>query len=87
MVVRDLAPISCDTLLLEVYALYLRAAEAGAVPDQGLPQGLGDVLGLYVAAYGVREHGPEGEEVLPGDEHDPDVVAVPGQPASVLAAV
>ncbi len=54
VLVGELPPVGGHALLLEVDALDLGAAEAGAVPDQGPPQGLGDVLGVYVAAYARR---------------------------------
>src|SRR5918994_3293338 len=71
-------------LVLEVYALQLRPPEAGAELYQGTAQWLRDVLGLHVAAYDARHHRPVGEEVLPVDDHDPDVVAVPDQLAQGL---
>jgi hypothetical protein len=82
--VRELPPVGRDALLLEVYAPDLGATEAGSVPDQGPPQRLRDVLGVYVAAHDPREYRPESEIVLPGDEHDADVVAVPGSLAQRL---
>src|SRR5215211_294154 len=82
--VRELPPVGRDALLLEVYAPDLGAPEAGPVPDQGPPQRLRDVLGVYVAAYDPREYRPEGEIVLPGDEHHANVVAVPGMFAQRL---
>src|SRR5918997_444506 len=71
-------------LLLEVYALQLRPPEAGTELYQGAAQWLRDVLGLHVAAYDPRHHRPVGEEVLPVDDHDPYVVAVPDQLAQGL---
>src|SRR5919107_2344492 len=71
-------------LVLEVYALQLRPPEAGAELYQGAAQWLRDVLGLHVAAYDARHHRPVGEEILPVDDHDPDVVAVPDQLAQGL---
>jgi hypothetical protein len=84
VVVGELPPVGGDAPLLEVQALHLGAAEAGAVPDQGPPQRLRHVLGVYVAADAPGEHGPEGEEVLPRDDHDPDIVAPTGHAAQAL---
>src|SRR5215212_3461238 len=71
-------------LALEIHALQLRPPEASAELNQGPPERLCDVLGLHVAAYDPRHHRPVGEEVLPVYDHDPYVVAVPGQVAQGL---
>ena len=63
---------------LQIHAVQGSTPEAGAEPDQGPAQGLSDVLGRHVAADNAGQHRPEREVVLPRDEHDPDVVAVPG---------
>src|SRR5215218_5940503 len=69
-------PIGHDHPFLEIQLLHLCPPKAGAGEDQGAPQGLGDVAGVYVAADYPRHHGPEGEEVVLGQDQNPDVLAV-----------
>src|SRR3712207_8592420 len=63
---------------LRVHGIEVGPPEAGAESDQGPPQRLRYVVRLHVAAYDAGQHRPEGEVVLPVDDHHPDVVAVPG---------
>src|SRR5215207_7870838 len=84
MLVGELLAACHHTSLSEVDAVQRSPPEAGAEPDQGPAQGLRDVLGRHVAADDAGQHWPEREVVLPGDEHDPDVLAVPGELAEGL---
>src|SRR5215211_856746 len=84
MLVGKLLAACYHTLPSQVNALQRSPPEAGAEPDQGPAQGLRDVLGRHIAADDAGQHRPEREVVLPRDEHDPDVVAVPGKLAEGL---
>ncbi len=69
---------------LEVYGLDVRPPETGPILHQAPSEGLGDVRGIHVAADNPGQHRPEREVVLFGDDHDPNVVAVPGHLAEFL---
>src|SRR3712207_7156998 len=84
MLVGKLLAACHHTLPSQVNAVQRSPPEAGAEPDQGPAQGLRDVLGRHIAAYDAGKHRPEREVILPRDEHDPDVVAVPGKLAEGL---
>src|SRR5215210_500679 len=83
VVVRKLLARGRDYLPLGIHALEIRPPKAGAEPDERPAQRLRYVVRLDVAPDHARQHGPEGDVVLPGDEHDAHVVALSGQPAEL----
>jgi hypothetical protein len=94
VVVGKIPVIGVDTTIFEVYILELRSPEARAGLNKGSAQRLRNVTDIHVAADHTRNHGPKGEEGLPGDNHHPDVVPmsreiaeglrgrIPAEPAS-----
>src|SRR5918993_60184 len=70
--------------LFQIDAVQRTPPKSCAEPNQGPSQGWGAVLGRHIAADDAGQHRPEREVVLPRDEQDPDVVAVPGELAESL---
>ncbi len=81
MVVGELTAVGDDTTVLEIYVPELRPTEARAGPNEGPAQRLRYVPDVHIAAAHPWNHGPEGKEVLPGDDHHPNVVPIPGEVA------
>ena len=71
-----IAAVGDRDLAFEIDALELGPSEARPRIYEGPAQGLGDVVDVHLAADDPWHHRPEGEVVLPGEHHHPDVVAV-----------
>ena len=84
VIVGKLPVVCVDASVLEVYIPELRSPEARAGLDEGSAQRLRYVPDIHVAADYTRNHGPEGEEFFPGDDHHPDVVPMPREIAEGL---
>jgi hypothetical protein len=87
VVVGKLLAACAHDLPLEVDALDLGPPEAGAGVDQSAPERLGDVPDAHVARYDAGNHRPEGQIVVPGDHHHPDIAPAAGHVADVLGDI